>query len=447
MEKIFPSKFIIIILTILLFLPDWGFFFKNSCRPILSFPEIGAMILILIWISQKLLQKNLKVCNSSSKLFLLIMAIIIIATIGASFYFNRINWFEHWNSAIKLFFWAIFMFCWTDYVKDISSTSFLNDIFKIYVNIALFISIIVIFQYVFYQFTGISLKLNLFHAQGWGSIAGNYRAQGIYGEPSWVGVMLIPPLIVQIKLFLTFNRFSNMWKSLIILSAIILSFSLASYLVVAFYIALILLKWFHKNIFSKFIYNKIKKKTIFIGFVILCIFIIFILIFFYKVYPFIGERIAKEAYYIINRPENVSNMSVSGLRRFSGNLAFWLVLKRSPLCGIGFDQFDYLSSLTGEYYEIGNGIIGFIGTSAGILGIIMIIYIFMFIWSGGQKMRKNMNNCESELVISGKVMVIALFLEQIILYPGILNPDFWLPLAFAYLFIISGYRNKVQQFY
>ena len=441
------KKYIIIMLLILLFLPDWGFLFLGNSRPIISFPEIGAMTLILIWISQKLLQKNLKVYDSSLKLFLLIMTIIIIATIGAIFYFDRINWFEHWKSAIKLFFWAIFMFCWTDYVKDISSTSFLNDIFNIYINIALFVSIIVIFQYVFYQFTGISLKLNPFHAQGWGSMAGNYRAQGIYGEPSWVGVMLIPPLIVQIKLFLTFNRFSNMWKSLIILSAIILSFSLASYLVVVFYIALILLKWFYKNIFSKFIYNKIKKKTIFTGFVILCIFIISILVFFYKVYPFIGERIAKEAYYIINQPENVSNKSVSGLSRFSGNLAFWLVLKRSPLFGIGFDQFEYLSSLTGEYYEIGNGIIGFIGTSAGILGIIITLYIFIFIWSGGQKMRGNLNDCESELVVSGKAMVIALFLEQIILYPGILNSDFWLPLAFAYLFIVSGYKNKIQQIY
>ncbi len=433
----------VIFLVILSFLPDWGFIYRGNVRPMISFSETGVVLLIIIWLFHKVTHKNLKVKKISIKMFFLIVSVILIATLGASLHFNQVNWIEHIKSSIKLLFWGIFIFCWIDILEDISSNfEISNKSWKLYINFALLISGIAIFQYTFYKFTGLHLKLNPFIDQGWGAIGGNYRAMAIYGEPSWLGVILLPPLISQGELFLHFKKFSYLSKFLFLLAGVVVSFSLASFIVLGIWGGFVLLKLFINN-FPIFLLPKIKKKKIQTIFVVFCLIIIGGLIFTWWIYPLIIPRISSEMNFMITSLKGGRQVLTSGTKRFASYEGFWAVLKSSPIFGVGFDQAKYISSLTGKYFEATtSGIFGFIGTAAGILGIILIFYLFKFIWNGGYSRKlKIENNPQITLVIAGRAIVIALFLEQLFLYAGILNSDFWLPLAFAYLFIRRGYKE------
>jgi len=436
----------VIFLVILSFLPDWGFVYRGNTKPTISFPEVGVALLIIIWFFRKITEGNLKVKKISTSMFFLVVSIILIATLGASLHYNQVNWIEHVKSSIKLLFWGIFIFCWIDILEDISSNfKISNKAWKFYINFALLISGIAIFQYIFYKFTGLHLRLNPFVNQSWGAIGGNYRAMAIYGEPSWLGVILIPPLLSQGELFLRFNKFSYLSKFLFLLVGIIVSFSLASFIVLGIWGGFVLLKLFINN-FSIFLLPKIKKKKIQTIFVVFCLIIVGGLIFLWWIYPLIIPRISSEINFMVANLKGGRQILTSGTRRFASYEGFWAVLKSSPIFGVGFDQVKYISNLTGKYFEATtSGIFGFIGTSAGILGLFLFFYILKFIWNANNsKKEKIKSDHQSELIVAGRAMVLALFLEQLFLYAGILNSDFWLPLAFAYLFIRSGYSKKAE---
>lgn len=436
----------VIFLVILSFLPDWGFIYRGNTKPTISFPEIGVALLIIIWFFHKITEENLKVKKISINMFFLIVSIILIATLGASLHYNQVNWIEHVKSSIKLLFWGIFIFCWIDILEDISSNfKISNKAWKFYINFALLISGIAIFQYIFYKFTGLHLRLNPFVNQSWGAIGGNYRAMAIYGEPSWLGVILLPPLISQGELFLRFNKFSYLSKFLFLLVGVIVSFSLASFIVLGIWGGFVLLKLFI-NSFSMFLLPKIKKKKIQAIFVVFCLIIIGGLIFLWWIYPLIIPRISIEVNNLVSNLAGERQVLTSGSKRFASYEGFWAVLKNSPIFGVGFDQVKYISSLTGKYFEATtSGIFGFIGTSAGILGLFLFFYILKFIWNGSKSRKETIkSDHQSELIVAGRAIVLALFLEQLFLYAGILNSDFWLPLAFAYLFIRSGYSKKAE---
>ncbi len=433
----------IMFLIILSFLSDWGFIYRGNIRPMISFPEIGVGLLIIICFFYKISQENLKVKKNGIKIFFVIVSIILIATLGASLHYNQIVWAEHVKSSLKLLFWGIFIFCWIDILEDISTNfEMSNRAYKLYINFALLISGIAIFQYTFYKFTGLHLKLNPFIDQGWSAIRGNYRAMAIHGEPSWLGVILLPPLISQGELFLHFKKFSYLSKFLFLLAGVVVSFSLASFIVLGIWGGFVLLKLFINNC-SIFLLPKIKKKKIQTVFVAFCLIIIGGLIFLWWIYPLIIPRISSEMNFMITNLKGGRQVLTSGTKRFASYEGFWAVLKSSPIFGVGFDQVKYISSLTGKYFEATtSGIFGFIGTSAGILGLFLFFYILKFIWNGNNsKKEKIKSDHQSELIVAGRAMVLALFLEQLFLYAGILNSDFWLPLAFGYLFIRSGYKE------
>lgn len=436
----------VIFLVILSFLSDWGFVYSGNAKPMVSLPEIGVAFLVLGWLFQKTYQGNLKVKKNSVKAIFLVGCIILIATLGTSFHYNQVDWMEHVKSSIKLLFWGIFIFCWIDILEDISSNfEISNKVWKFYINFALLISGIAIFQYIFYKFTGLHLRLNPFVNQSWGAIGGNYRAMAIYVEPSWLGVILLPPLISQGELFLRFNNFFYLSKFLFLLAGVIVSFSLASFIVLGIWGGFVLLKLFI-NSFSIFLLPKIRKKkiqTIFVGF---CLMIVGGLIFLWWVYPLIIPRINIEVNNLISILAGERQVLTSSARRFASYEGFWVVLKNSPLFGVGFDQVEYISSLTGKYFEATtSGIFGFIGTSAGILGMFLFFYIVKFIWDGSKSRKEKIKSDQQpKLIVAGRAIVLALFLEQLFLYTGILNSDFWLPLAFAYLFIRSGYSKKAE---
>lgn len=431
-------------LVILAFLPDWGFIYRGYSKPSISFPEIGVFLLVLMWCFQKITKRNIKIKKNSIKAIFLIIGIFLVATLGATFNYNQIDWFEHIKSSIKLLFWGIFVFCWIDITENLCSNFKLSDrVWKLYINLALLISGMAIFQYIFYQITGLHLKLNPFVQPSWGSMVGNYRAMSIYREPSWLGVILLPSLISQGELFLYSNKFSYLLKFLFLLSGVIISFSLASYLVFGIWGGFVLSKYFIRC-FSIFMVPKIKKKKILTIFIIFCLVIISGVIFFYWIYPVVVPRIIIEKNILIFYLKGERQLLTSGVKRFTSYEGFWTILKHSPFFGVGFDQVKYISRLSGKHFEAStSGIFGFIGTSAGLLGILLIFYLFKFIWNGGYKGKiKIENNPKIVLVIAGRAILITLFLEQLFLYAGILNPDFWLPLSFAYLFIISGYKNE-----
>lgn len=161
--------------------------------------------------------------------------------------------------------------------------------------------------------------------------------------------------------------------------------------------------------------------------------------FFNWILPLIKTRINTEINDLTLSLRRETEISTSVAGRFSSYQGFWAVLKHSPLFGVGFDQVNYISNLSGRDFESHSGIIGFIGTSTGLFGMILFLYILKFIWDGGEKKKlKIKEEYQPDSLVMGRAIIVALFLEQLILYGGILNTDFWLPLSFAYLFIRTG---------
>ena len=432
-------KILILILVLLSFFSDWGFFY-SSVRPTISFPEIGAMIFIIFWLLGKFLRKGLKISPKSLQIFFLIFSIFLVATIGAILHFDQISLSEHLKSSVKLIFWAIFMFCWVNAVKSIfTDIKFSNRVWTCYLNCALVISGITIFQYIFHQFTGQHLNLNPFLKQSWGVIGGYYRATGIYREPSWLGVVLIPPLIAQGKLFFTKNKVSYLWKFLFLVAGVLVSLSLANFIVLGIWGVFIFLKWIYQEL-SIFFKIKVKRNEFQTISAIFFLLIIVVFIIIQWIFPLVLPRIQTEFNAFIYNFKYGAQILTSGAKRFASYEGFVAILKRSPLFGVGFDQRDYVSYLVGKYFEsTTSGIFGFIGTSAGLIGIILFLYMLKFIWNGGEKKKiKIREKNQPDLLLIGRAIVVALLLEQIFLYAGILNADFWIPLAFAYLFVKSG---------
>ena len=164
-------------------------------------------------------------------------------------------------------------------------------------------------------------------------------------------------------------------KFLFLLVGVIVSFSLASFIVLGIWGGFVLFKLFI-NSFSMFFSPKIKKKKIQTVFVVFCLIIIGGLIFLWWIYPLIIPRISIEVNNLVSNLAGERQVLTSGSKRFASYEGFWAVLKNSPIFGVGFDQVKYISSLTGKYFEATtSGIFGFIGTSAGILGLFLFFYI------------------------------------------------------------------------
>jgi len=436
------SQTYLIVLVILSFFPDWGFVYRFN-RPTISLADITVIFFIIFWIYYKIRQKDRQLNKSAIKALFIMGSLFIVATLGAILHYSQIDWMEHFRSSIKLLFWGVFIFCWIDIVKqrDYSQKNEIsNKAWKTYINLAMIISLLAIFQYIFHNTTGIHLRLHPFINQGWGSYGGHYRAMSIYAEPSFFGVILLPPLISQGEIYLRFNKIYDLIKYMILMLGITVSFSLASFIVFGIWFSIVLLRWFQKSVF---LFNSptINKRKLYISFMSLSLVVIIGFAFFCYVKPVVFYRVTKETDIVISNAKSENNILSSGVKRFSSYEGFWAVVKHSPIFGVGFDQKKYISSLSGKYFEAtSSGIFGFIGTSAGLLGILLIIYFFIFIWNGGvrennQKSTKIETNSQTTLIIAGKSIILVLILEQLFLYGGILNSDFWLPLAFAFLFI------------
>ena len=437
------SQTYLIVLVILSFFPDWGFVYRGFNKPIISLADIAGILFIIFWIYYKIRQKDWQLNKSAVRVLFIIGSLFIVATLGATLHYSQIDWMEHFKSSIRLLFWGFFIFCWIDIVKqrDYSQKNEIsNKVWKTYINLAIIISLLAIFQYIFHNITGIHLRLHPFINQAWGSYGNHYRAMSIYAEPSFFGVILLPPLISQGEIYLRFNKIYDLIKYMILMLGIAVSFSLASFIVFGIWFSIVSLRWFKKSVF---LFNSptINKRKLYISFMSLALVVIIGFAFFCYIKPVVFYRVTKETDIVISNAKSENNILSSGVKRLASYEGFWAVVKHSPIFGVGFDQKKYISSLLGKYFEATtSGIFGFIGTSAGLLGIFLIFYLFVFIWNGSekesnQKSIKIETNSQIKLKIAGKSIILVLFLEQLFLYGGILNSDFWLPLALAFLFI------------
>ena len=426
-----------VILVIASFFSDWGVFLPgNVQRPNISVPEIVAAIFIMVWLLQKII--NPLIQKKSFEVLVLVTGILLSASLGVLLNLDYIDIVEHLRSCAKLLFWGVFIFCWVDIIRgNLIDDVFPRKMLKYYIDVAIIISAIAVFQYIFYYIFGEHIQLHPIR-QGWGAIGGYYRATAIYGEPSWLGVVLIPPLFIQTQLLYAEGRLSYLAGFVIILAGIVVSLSAASLAIFGVWSFYILLRWAFVEL-PFFLRLEIKKTKMAFFFIVILIIALFILIYPIMVYRAKLELNNLISYSYVTEKQYLS----SGALRFSAFTGFITVLKRSPLFGVGFDQENYITTLGNRYFEYaGSGIFGFIGTSAGVLGIVLTFLIFRFVWNVDDKAKVRVTKLEQpDLVIIGRTMTIALILEQLILYPGILNADFWFPLSFAYLFITSGHKG------
>ena len=470
MLSIFP-----IALAISTFFSDWGLSYTGFSRPIVSFGDMTAILFILVWIRYKIRKKDRHLGKSAIKVMMIMTGLLTVATIGAVFHVHHIEWMEHFKSALRLIFWGCFMVGWIDMIREkeiIIGTEIADKTRKMYLNMAMLVAMLALFQFIFFHFTQFHLQLHPFLEQRWGSIGYHYRAMSIYVEPSYLGVILLPPLISQGEVYLRWNKMSDFIPYTVLTIGLAVSFSLASFLVYGIWIGTVFVRWLKNGWLllkrprsdRKSIYHSLLAGT-FIGLMVL------VLLFWIK--PIVSYRVEEETSLVLsslekeqnNAPrstgmannsqlssetENNSGLS-SGIRRFSSYVGFWAVLKHAPIFGVGFDQKEYIRALAGEYFEATtSGIFGFIGTSAGLLGVLLIFFLFYFVWQKEDReiSRESLSSktpAQSVLLISGKTMILVLLLEHLFLYGVILNADFWLPLALAFLFINVKQGNRFEK--
>ena len=435
-------KVLIIILILSVFFSDWGIFTQRAGRVTFPLPDIFAILFIIVWFFRKLIRGKLAFSQNSIIIFLAILGIIVSGSIGGWMHFQKIDKIEHVYGIVKLLFWGIFIFTWIDLIQKIyKNIRFSSKLWKYYLNGSFIVSAIAIFQYLFYLIFHQHLNLSPFFQQHWGVYGGYYRATAIFQEPSFLGVILLPPLIAEIKLFLTKDKLSYLCKALFIFCGLLVSFSLGSFLVLGAWLIFEFLEWIYKKM-AIFLKTKVKRQEIVSIFTVLILGLVGLIFFFSYlsslVMPRLNYEFNKITSYILGQNTKYS----SGIGRFSSYEGFIAILKNSPLFGVSFDQENYIGQLLGKTFEsnTGSGIFGFIGTSTGIIGVILLFYILWFIFKGGNYKNKIKlkEELQPNLLIIGKTIVIVLLLEQLISYGGILNPDFWLPLAFASLLIRSG---------
>jgi len=442
MERCFKNLLLILLISV--FFSDWGFFIRKGNRPILSFPEVLVIIFCGVWLLRKLLEEKLKIPRESFVFFFLIFGIIISASIGAILNFKNIDKNQHFFGILRFFFWGIFLFCFFDLAREVyQDINFSRKLWKYYLDFSLLIAIIGIFQYIFYLVFGKHLNLNPYFQQHWGTYGGYYRATSIFQEPSFLGVILCPIFIASTNLFLQSSKVTTLIKTLILFMGILASLSLGSFIVIGVFILWQILTFLIRN----FLFFRISlSKTSFF----LLIVVPFIVLLICKLMPRIVFEVRQLANYFSLFNSGGSIAYSSGIGRVSSYKGFLVILKTSPFFGVGFDQGEYISTLLNTFFETntGSGIFGFIGTSAGICGVILMFLLFYLIFRGGiQGQNPKLKNISqlSTLLIVGKAMVLTLLLEQLIAYGGILNPDFWIPLAFGALFIKSGYYQIKEE--
>ena len=435
-------EFFSFVVTISLFFSDWGFIYKTGRRPLIPIPEIVAVFFIIIWWCSKTITINLSFSKEAIFFFMLIISIVFVASAGAIWNYSSVNFFEHCKSSSRLIFWAVFLLAWIDGAKkNILDKNLGKKIWSLYRTGAILISIIAILQFLIGSLAGIHLNLHPFLQQSWGSMMGHYRATGIYSEPSWLGTVLLPPLIAQGTLLLIRKEIKCFWSFLIIFLGLSVSLSLGSFIVLAIWFGLILLKEV-----VKFPRPRINVKKFRFALIIFTLLLLTIFPLSFKVYPLLIKRIRIDTKNVSRALAKEPVPLTSTIKRLSSYQGFIAVMKISPIVGVGFDQKDLITKMMGRYFEsTTSGIFGFIGTSSGLLGVILLLMIF-FLAAGG--LEKNLDRKNTKII--GEAIIGTLLLEQTILYSGILNADFWIPLAIGVLLTSpsegSLYTNKIKQY-
>jgi len=433
----------ILLLVITAFLSDFGIMVQKGDRPLIAFSEILVIVFILFLFLYKTLQNPSGVSKTGLKIFLSILGIIVSASIGAILHLSQIDLTQHIYGVLRLILWAVFFLLWADIAGILAnSPSFPKKVWKYYLTFGFIISGAGIFQYIFHLVSGQHLNLNPFFQQHWGVYGGYYRATSIFQEPSFLGVMLVPIFIAEAKLFFVKGNLSHLIKSIFLLGGILVSFSLGSFIVVGVWMGIVFFKWLYCRM-GLFLRTKTDKREIESILAVSFVVLIACVIFSQWIGPLVIPRIEYELKSVQLYHMGDRFQGSSGAGRFSSYEGFLMICKQSPLFGVGFDQTDYIESLLGKTFQTntGSGIFGFIGTSAGILGVVLILLVFKIVFQGYNYKEKVREARQSNLLIVGRAIVVALVLEQLISYGGILNPDFWLPLAFSYLFIIKGQKE------
>lgn len=436
-SKRFFHNFLLII-TVSVFFFDWGYPYPSR-GPQVSLPEILVAFFILTCAFSKVAISPFRYTQASIKAFLLILGIFLAGSVGAILHLQHIKWFEHIASGMKLLFWGVFFSFIVDIGKRLKDDMLARKIWNYYLLSASVISAIAILQYGFFGITGAHLDLHPLQDQIWIVRGGYYRATGIYREPAWLGTVLIPALIAQGTIFFRRNHPADLIKSSLLLGGLLASFSLGSYIVVGIWGSAALGMWAFKRL-GIFLRPTITKRELHSLMLISCSVFIGVVVLTLWAIPLIVPRIVEETQRVLPIiTEGEIPVLSSGVMRFTTYLGFFSVLQQSPLFGIGFDQMGYVSELIGGYFDgTSSGILGFIGISSGLLGLSLLVYLFLFVWKGRGNRKALSRNERSDLIILGRAILIAIILEQLVLYSGILNAPFWIPLAIAYILIASG---------
>lgn len=298
MLSIFP-----IALAISTFFSDWGLSYTGFSRPIVSFADMTAILFILVWIRYKIKKKDRHLSKSAIKVMMIMTGLLTVATIGAVFHVQHIEWMEHFKSALRLIFWGCFMVGWIDMIREkdaIIGTEIAGKTRKMYLNMAMLVAMLALFQYIFFHFTQFHLQLHPFLEQRWGSIGYHYRAMSIYVEPSYLGVILLPPLISQGEVYLRWNKMSDFIPYTVLTIGLAVSFSLASFLVYGIWIGTVFARWL-KNGWLLLSGPRCDKKSLYHSLLAGTLIGLMVLLLFFWLKPMVSYRVDHEATALLHR--------------------------------------------------------------------------------------------------------------------------------------------------
>jgi len=385
-ESFTLTKFIIYLFFIAVFFSDYGLFYTEFTRPMISFCELLGFLIIIISF-KKINRISLKAVQMFS-----ISIIIIIISIFSSFIYDN-NMIENLKSSVRILYWVVLLIMLSQY-KTIKKEMLL----KIIMSTTSVIALLGILQFVIYRVFGYVLKFrpNIFGEVRWGNILGLFRPTSIYAEPSWLAVALIPFAFASFSMYI--KKDCSLFTFLILNIGVLISFSFGGIITLGAIYTIYFIYLFLINFLSK----RFNVRMFVIFLVIVTVFISFNF-----QYGFL-----ENLFYRISSELARSNSSIS--KRLSGYEGIIEVAKESPIFGSGFLNYNFFKT-EGLKYQASVGI-STLYTGVGLFGTLLFIILLKIILVHDKKSKyKYIKNS----------LLFALVVEQTIVYGGIFNTDFW----------------------
>jgi hypothetical protein len=351
-SKSVPSPLLVFSLSLFIVsIPFYGFSFLNVGQMGVLRPDwiFGGVLMLLVFLGILAQRQQIRIDTIAKKLFLFNM--IILGSFGACWYRGNCNLFDFLTSWFQLIFVS---FLYLAIANMSFSKPRIRTIFKVWLGISFLVALYAVYQvlarnlgwgFAFLRLTNPSIAVAGMRS---GVFGGYVRPSSILTEPTYLGAYLLPPtvLLAMISLYRKDNEFFfsswiiNRIILLTLAAALVLSFALASYVTIGFFLAI------------GFFYKPVRSKLIRVLPAALVLLVVLVLVLHQVDINFLGitERFTETIQGLSSKGlAGIGNSSIGV--RLAGAIAAVSLWTKAPFLGVGLNQFGpHLAGYAPSWY-------------------------------------------------------------------------------------------------